>query len=69
MKTAVYSLKELGGMYFPNSSARSGSTQLKRWIVLNTRLSAALRDNGYTNGQRYLTPRQVGLIFEHLGEP
>lgn len=56
-------------MYFPNSSARSGSTQLKRWIVLNTRLSAALRDNGYTNGQRYLTPRQVGLIFEHLGEP
>lgn len=69
MRIAAYSLKELGGMYFPNSSARSGSTQLKRWIVLNERLSEALRENGYTSGQRYLTPKQVGLIFEYLGEP
>ncbi|MDC7150654.1 DUF4248 domain-containing protein [Parabacteroides johnsonii] len=69
MKIAAYSLKELGGMYFPNSSARSGSLQLKRWIVINTRLSTALRESGYVNGQRYLTPRQVGLIFEYLGEP
>ncbi len=56
-------------MYFPNSSARSGSTQLKRWIVLNGRLSEALRENGYTSGQRYLTPKQVGLIFESFGKP
>lgn len=69
MKIATYSLKELGGMYFPNSSARSGSTQLKRWIMLNAHLAEALRENGYINGQRYLTPRQVGLVFEYLGEP
>ena len=62
-------MKELGGMYFPNSSARSGSSQLKRWILLNDRLMEALAENGYVNGLRYLTPRQVGLIFEYLGEP
>jgi hypothetical protein len=30
---------------------------------------SALSDTGYTSTQRLLTPRQVSIIEDHLGEP
>lgn len=64
-----YSMKELAGLYFPTSSPRAATTQLRRWITLNNELTDALAQTGLTKGQRLLTPRQVALIMEHLGEP
>ena len=64
-----YSMKELAGLYFPTSSPRSATTQLRRWINLNNDLTDALAQTGLTKGQRLLTPRQVALILEYLGEP
>lgn len=64
-----YSMKELAGLYFPTSSPRSATTQLRRWINLNNELTDALAQTGLKKGQRLLTPRQVALILEYLGEP
>ena len=65
----VYTLRELGGMYFPTATPESQSRQLKRWISINKNLVDALNKNGYQDRQRYLTPKQVSLIFEFLGDP
>lgn len=56
-------------MYFPLSSAQSATTQLRRWIRMNKALMEALEETGYTRKHKWLTPRQVGLIVQHLGEP
>ena len=64
-----YSMKELAGLYFPASSPRSATTQLRRWINRNNDLTEALAQTGLKKGQRLLTPRQVALILEYLGEP
>lgn len=69
MKIATYTLTELSEMYFPNSTQRSALNQLKRWINYNNQLLSALEQKGYQNKQRYLTPAQVKLIIEYLGEP
>ena len=47
----------------------SANTQLKRWIAYNRTLQDELNATGYRNGQRMLTPKQVGLIVYYLGEP
>ncbi len=65
----VYTLRELGRMYFPTAMPESQSRQLKRWISINKNLVDALNKNGYQDRQRYLTPKQVSLIFEFLGDP
>lgn len=64
-----YSMKELAGLYFPASSPRVATTQLRRWINRNNDLTEALAQTGLKKGQRLLTPRQVALILEYLGEP
>ena len=69
MKPTTLSIKELSAMYFPHSSIRSAGVQLKRWLVYNKPLMQALVDAGYYNGQKILTPNQVTLVFEYLGEP
>jgi hypothetical protein len=65
---AIY-LSELSQLYFPNSTARSASTQLKRWINLNKELSARLKELHYKPRQRALTPLQHQAIIDCLGEP
>lgn len=68
-KPGVYTVKELALRYFPESTPRSATTQLRRWIVRNTDLLEALHAAGYQSMQRMYTPRQVMLILEYLGEP
>ena len=52
-----YSMKELAGLYFPASSPRVATTQLRRWINRNNDLTEALAQTGLKKGQRLLTPR------------
>ena len=63
------SFKELAGLYFPNHSISSAPIQLRRWITLNSNLKEALQETGWQCRQRMLTPLQVHLIVEYLGEP
>ena len=63
------SIKELGGMYFPDIAAASASRQIVRWMRYNGELWANLLAAGYRPGQRVLTPKQVGLVLAYLGEP
>lgn len=65
---AIY-ITELAQMYFPNSTQRSATTQLKRWINLNTELQARLAELHYCKGQRSLTPLQHEAIIYYLGSP
>lgn len=64
----TYGLQELAQLYFPHSQPQSASNQLKKWM-LNEQLYARLTGAGYRSGQKILTPRQVGIIVDHLGEP
>lgn len=67
-KTHAYGLQELAILYFPNSTPQSASNQLKKWMN-KEKLLAKLINAGYEPGQKILTPRQVELIVEHVGEP
>lgn len=63
------SIKEISLLYFPNSTPKSAASQFKRWLRYNKKLWAELAEAGYWNGQRLLTPRQVEIVFQYLGEP
>ena len=69
MKTQALYTKELAAMYFANCSPKSATMHLKRWIDRNDSLKNELAETGYKEGQRVFTPRQVELVFRHLGEP
>lgn len=64
----AYGLQELALLYFPFNTPRSASNQLKRWM-LKEKLLRRLEEAGYASGQKILTPRQVGIIVDHVGEP
>ena len=65
----AYGREELALLYNPNLSACRAWQRLKMWIGYNKPLSLSLFKTGYTPNQRTFTPRQVALIFEHLGRP
>ena len=64
-----YSYCELAMLYFPNSTKKSASAQLGRWIRQNNKLHKLLSETGFTAGKKILTPRQVELISEYIGYP
>ena len=68
-KIRTYSFGELAILYFPHITSKSASKQLRIWININTRLSRRLLDCGYISKQRIITPAQVKIIIEELGEP
>ncbi len=68
-KIKSYAYCELALLYFPNSTKKSASVQLRRWIKLNTKLIQKLKNHGFKPGQRLFTPKQVGIIIQYLGEP
>lgn len=67
-ETHAYGFQELAMLYFPNSTPQAASNQLKKWIRKEP-LCTLLREAGYLPGQKILTPRQVGVITGHLGDP
>lgn len=61
---------QLARQYFPNAkNDNSACTMLSQYMRRCTDLMAALHSAGYHPTQRLLTPRQVLLIYEYLGEP
>ena len=64
-----YGRTELAQRYCPQLTPDAAWRKLKRWINLNTELTAQLRELGYTPSQRSFTPKMVELIFYYLGEP
>lgn len=65
----TYGYGELALLYFPNSSKKSASTQLGRWIQVNDKLANKLKNAGFIKGKRILTPMQVKIIIENIGSP
>ena len=68
-KIRTYGVQELALCYFTNSIPASASSQLKKWIQHNKKLSVELQDAGHYSGQKIFTPLQVKIIIAHLGEP
>ena len=64
-----YSYCELAMLYFPNSTKKSASAQLGRWIRGNQKLKNQLMEMGFKPKKKLLTPNQVKLIIEFFGEP
>ena len=65
---AVY-MSDLAQLYFPRSTPRSASSQLHRWITLNTELMERLEELHFKPRQRALKPLQYEAIVRLLGEP
>lgn len=56
-KIRSYGYEELALLYFQNSTKKSASVQLRRWLVRNKKLMHELCLSGYITGQRLFTPR------------
>jgi hypothetical protein len=63
------SKRDLAQLYAPELTPRSAVNRLMRWISIHPVLSDELRKAGYRKTAKVLSPRQVELIVEHLGEP
>lgn len=68
MKTPE-SKAQLAALYAPCLSERGALKRLQAWIDFNPRLARALERAGFRKRQKLLTPRQVDIIYRHLGEP
>ena len=60
---------DLAVAYFPTVSLRTAQRLFRRELQHNRGLWQALHDADYRPTQKRLTPRQVQLIFQYLGEP
>lgn len=56
-------------LYFPNSTKKSASAQLGRWIKQNENLKKQWVEMGFKPRKKILNPSQVKLIVEVFGEP
>ena len=65
----AYGWQELAIGYAPDLTPESAAKRLSAWVAYNKALVRALEETGWRKGQRVLTPRQVGIIVEYLGEP
>jgi hypothetical protein len=68
-KIKSYGYGELALLYFPNSTKKSASVQLRRWIIYNENLLNELTIYGFKPGIRLLTPKYVEIIVKYIGEP
>lgn len=69
IKIKSFTKKELAHLYNPTMCYVTAMRTLKKWINRNEKLEKALSDSGYTSFQHSFTPKQVELIFTHLGKP
>jgi hypothetical protein len=68
-KIRSYGWAELAMCYNPSVLPASASRLLRRWVNRNVPLSSSLAEAGFRDRQRVLTPKQVALIIDYLGEP
>lgn len=65
----AYGKSELAMMYMPHLMPSSALRTLNNWIGRNHELQQALKHAGWTLKTHILTPLQVRIITEYLGEP
>ena len=68
-KIRTYGFAELACLYLPQITQKSASNQLRNWIKLNQNLKNELYLSGLKPKQKVLTPKQVSILVNHLGEP
>jgi hypothetical protein len=64
MVIKTYGIMELAQLYFPTITPKSAANKLSHWISINPDLRKAIPKYSKT-----LTPKQVKLIVEIVGEP
>lgn len=64
-----YGVGELAALYFPHIQQQSAVSQLRRWITEYPELLLELEMAGWKRYRKILTPRQVLLVVEYLGQP
>lgn len=60
---------ELALAYNPDVCPKRATALLRSWIMRSPGLMDQLQATGFCDQQKMLTPRQVELIVEALGEP
>jgi len=65
----TYGKGELAQLYCPNVTIGAARKKLKVWMNYYPNLMDELRSIGYSDVSRSLTPAQVKLIVDALGEP
>lgn len=60
---------ELAMAYNPTMEPHYALRTLRKWIEMSPGLLDRLLATGFSQRQKILTPLQVSLIFEALGEP
>jgi len=55
--------------YFPRSTPATALRRLERWMNQAHGLQDALLATGYRRRNRTLTPRQLSIVYDYLGEP
>ena len=68
-RVRCYTKSELARLYTPWVERKSAARNLRRWILRNQELSAALDRLGYRPADRILSAAQVREIVRFLGEP
>ena len=68
-KIRTYGWQELAIPYAPDLTPESAGKRLSSWIRFNPKLTHELQESGWKKGQRVLTPLQVRIIIQYLGEP
>lgn len=64
-----YSFQELALEYFPDRTPAGAAKLLNSWINNIPDLEDNLQQAGRYKNQKILTPLQVGIIVEGVGEP
>ena len=64
-----YTKKELALLYFPSATPHVAVNHLMSWIRRCKPIHDALVDQGYRKTTMWLSPCEVRLITEYLGEP
>lgn len=68
-KIRTYGWQELAILYALDLTPESAGKRLSSWIRFNPKLTHELQESGWKKGQRVLTPLQVRIIIQYLGEP
>ena len=60
---------ELAAEYSPELTSSAARKRLNAWLRFHPTVLRSLRATGWNERRRYLTPRQISIIFDALGEP
>lgn len=68
-KFRTYGWQELAILYAPELTSESAGKRLSKWVAYNPQLTEALQCAGWRKGKKILTPLQVKVLIQYLGEP